>query len=395
MTIIHNAADLFSVLAQDTNLSPATQAQVAQALLVSGFLNEDGTSTFDLTPTTINVLEREGSIIQLPPGKTITVLENGSTDPSQPTVVRARDGIIAIDDKGTGEAVKVVDKGKAAETLVGGTGNDTLSASGHVLVLGGSGDQVLTSTPKNGNAKFADTLWAGTGNDTIIGSGKSDIAGDVSGGSDTIYGGYRADPNNPGQVSGVNQNAADTIFAGTGDNTIYLGAGNNLVYGNVGHATITAGSGHDTIFAGSGAESIIGGGHTEIFAGNHDTITSTGADTITGGRFGTTNRVDLNGGGATVFGHDVLGSNPNHGGKLNVHVHNSLNDSIFGGSNSDPSNTNVFLDVSSARFNAARQTHDSQGNTQIHFGNHQVLTVNDVTIHTSDNKTFIIPGNNV
>jgi Ca2+-binding RTX toxin-like protein len=135
--------------------------------------------------------------------------------------------------------------GSGAQTIIAGTGNDTIyGGSGDDVIHGGTGVDMLYGDAGN------DTIYGGTGPETIRG-------GD---GDDRIYGG-----SGPGELYGGNGH--DTMFGGAGPDTIYAGSGNDLIYGGSGSDTIDGGSGNNTIYGGSGADLI-----SESGAGGHDTV---------------------------------------------------------------------------------------------------------------------------
>jgi hypothetical protein len=104
--------------------------------------------------------------------------------------------------------------------------------------------------------------------------------GNVSGGSNTIYGG-----------SGTNTIYGDCYsnsgrFMG-GYNTIYAGSGTNTIYGDCYSNSYdrAAYGGHNTIYAGSGTNTIYGDCYMGWFGGGYNTIyAGSGTDLIWGGQ---------------------------------------------------------------------------------------------------------------
>ena len=119
-----------------------------------------------------------------------------------------------------------------ADTIAGGTGDDTISGGGAADVLSGdAGDDEIDGGLGN------DTISGGTGNDSIDG-------GD---GDDSLLGGFGNDTIEGGEGD-------DTISAGGGDDIISGGAGNDSLQGNDGRDTFTNVNGGDTIDGGAGTD---------------------------------------------------------------------------------------------------------------------------------------------
>jgi len=161
----------------------------------------------------------------------------------------------------------------SAETLNGGSGNDT--------VLGLAGDDTLNGSDGNdsiiggGGADTihgdsgADTISGGAGDDTLYGDDGDDvISGDAGG--DTIYGGA----------------GADTITSGNGANYVWGGAGNDHLTGGGENDYLNGEGGDDFIEGGDGADSIVGGNDNDTLyggAGNDNIGGDAGNDIIDGG----------------------------------------------------------------------------------------------------------------
>lgn len=171
----------------------------------------------------------------------------------------------------------------SSDTLVAGSGLDTLSASaGNNLIIGYNTDNIENISDSSKGKVWqtgSNTILTGSGNDTVYGGGHSviDTVNDTlhaGGGSATIWAGRFA-------------SSADTINAGIGDTWVGLGQGNNSIHGGSGSLIAWTGTGHDTITLGSGSDTIgVASGNASIVGGTgHDTIFySTNANsTIVGG----------------------------------------------------------------------------------------------------------------
>ncbi len=107
------------------------------------------------------------------------------------------------------------------EKIIGGAGNDTMTASSTAMFFDGNG----------GN----DSLTGGTGNDTLNGSAGNDtLIG--SGGNDSLDGG----------------DGDDTLTTGSGNDTLKGGAGNDSLNGGDGNNSLESGDGNDTLTGGTG-----------------------------------------------------------------------------------------------------------------------------------------------
>jgi len=190
---------------------------------------------------------------------------------------------ISIDSGGGNDAIAIDDDITLPVSLVGGDGNDTLSAGdGPTTIEGGDGDDVLTGGIGD------DSILGGEGNDDIDGQSGDDVlvggigADTVDGesGDDLIYG----DDSDDGDGDGAG--AADLISGGTGDDSIHGQDGNDSISGGDGYDEIyggddddqiTGGENQDYIDGGSGNDSISGGNSNDVLLG------STGDDLIEAG----------------------------------------------------------------------------------------------------------------
>ena len=179
------------------------------------------------------------------------------------------DNISASEHTGLGDVL-------GADTLLAGTGNDTVAAGGSDdWVFGHEGD---------------DSLGGGGGNDKLLGNdGHDTINGDA--GNDTVYGGIGDDVLNGGDND-------DKIGGDAGDDVLNGDAGNDFISGADGMDMLSGGTGDDTLFGGALADDLMGD------AGDDFMIGGTGDDTLHGGDGADT----LKGGaGADIFVFNAVG----------------------------------------------------------------------------------------
>jgi Ca2+-binding RTX toxin-like protein len=232
----------------------------------------------------------------------------------------------------------------AADTLVGGSGFDTLQLSGNyaggltfgastvskieeILLIAGNSYKLTVHDETAGLTLFVNgsalgagnflqlnaaaektsdvTIWGGAGNDTLIGGGGND---DISGndGNDILTGGEGDNGLDGGKGNdkltvgnGHNLltggdgtdiltagNGDDTLDGGIGDDKLTAGNGANLLFGGDGADILTAGTGKDQLDGGAGNDKLNGGNGANTLTGGagFDTLVG-GADTdiITGG----------------------------------------------------------------------------------------------------------------
>ena len=134
------------------------------------------------------------------------------------------------------------------DTIVGGSGDDTVSASGKVLAFGGSGVMNFLNA----------------------GSGSRGVSGGL--GSVTVFGG---EAGNKQLVAG--QLPGEPIGAGSGDQLAAAGGNETLSgFGTTGGNVYFGGTGSDLVVMGAGAERYIGG------QGNDVVVAGLGNDVIAG-----------------------------------------------------------------------------------------------------------------
>ncbi|MFD9700043.1 calcium-binding protein [Lentzea sp. NPDC059081] len=151
--------------------------------------------------------------------------------------------------------------------IVGGAGSDVIDAGAatvQTVVLGGAGDDTLTTTFNAAGEAGDDTV-------RLLNGGSGSLFGND--GNDKIFGGPVRD-----DLSGGNGD--DKLFGGGGDDTIFAGPGNDLLAGE---------AGNDVLFGETGADELIGGlGTDSMFGGDGDDtadslVSLDGNDSFSGG----------------------------------------------------------------------------------------------------------------
>jgi Ca2+-binding RTX toxin-like protein len=160
-----------------------------------------------------------------------------------------------------------VSAGSAANTIVGGPGNDTL--------LGGAGDDLFVETK---TVQGADLINGGSGSDTIDYSERSvdlsvslcaaaDSCNDAcacaaddgaDGEKDTLVSVENAYGGN-GSDKFVGTPAANTFFGNGGNDELRGEGGNDVLYGDDGDDKLVGGDGEDTLYSGDGNNTCDGG----------------------------------------------------------------------------------------------------------------------------------------
>ncbi|MDP2989064.1 MAG: calcium-binding protein, partial [Kiritimatiellota bacterium] len=186
----------------------------------------------------------------------------------------------------------------SANVLLGGNGNDILvGGAGNDTLNGGDGYDRVVQTA-NANQTLTDTLLTGTGNDTLVsiedawltggaGNNRFTVSGwtggtatiDGAGGTDTIVSSNDSDfvltdallTRSTGSVFTLSNIENASLTGGNGDNLLDASA---FTAGNV---TLSGGNGNDTLLGGSGNDTLTGGSgnDTYIFSGS-----ALGTDTI-------------------------------------------------------------------------------------------------------------------
>ncbi|MEM1162564.1 MAG: calcium-binding protein, partial [Pseudomonadota bacterium] len=143
------------------------------------------------------------------------------------------------------------------EVLVGGSGNDTLTAGNDNFVnfvFGNNGDDVIYTSNDLSAFTFiyggigndqtfgdvgAQLVFGGAGDDTLSGSGQTDSLNGDSG-NDVIYGGA----------------GFDEIYGGDNDDIVYGGANQDFIFGGI--AFSSADNGNDLLYGGLGGDVLVG-----------------------------------------------------------------------------------------------------------------------------------------
>ncbi|MGO4441604.1 beta strand repeat-containing protein, partial [Rhizobium sp. RAF56] len=248
------------------------------------------------------------------------------------------------------------------ESLVGGSGNDTIYGSaGDNILFGGAGNDTLVGGGGN------NILNGGLGNDTMIGGAGNDTyvldnAGDTftpetpGGGIDTVV--------VPWSYNVAGTNIENVILTGTANLNATGDAGNNVLGGNAGDNVFIGGAGNDTIngdanstlmsfmhpvtpTAGGAAAilaSLVHGGDTIDYSGvTADLVVNIGPAGDIAGNFATgegtdslTNIENVTGGAGNDTIYDTDGSNILLGGAGNDTIYSfNGNDFVDAGAGSD------------------------------------------------------------
>ncbi len=193
-----------------------------------------------------------------------------------------------------GTGADSVDAGFDDDTMEGAAGNDTLEGNdGNDTIDGGADDDLIYGDVSPSNPDYpvyaayerpndgsddlpgnnADSLSGGTGNDTIYGQDDNDtlFGGD---GADVLDGGLDDD-------SLLGEAGTDTLTGGHGDDVLDGGTDNDAVFGGDGSDTLLGGTGDDVLdgdnAVSTGAADLIRGG-----GGSDEIIGDVGNDTLSG-----------------------------------------------------------------------------------------------------------------
>lgn len=257
----------------------------------------DGTTPVETTPGVTG-----GNDTLTTYGQQDTVLGGGGNDLIQSmTLAGVNNNFVPLSSPGYfgknlldgGDGNDTITAASITDTMIGGTGNDSLGGL-FTSASGGDGNDTINGT-NNGSSPA--TLDGGNANDYLIGgrSGTNLFAGGA--GNDTIFYGTTGDKligdlSGDDYISATSVNAVSTgstpvlIFDNTGNNfflgsstvdSIVGGAGNDFMFGDVGDDTLLGADGNNTLAGGDGNDNIVGG------SGNDSIIGLSGSDGMLGG----------------------------------------------------------------------------------------------------------------
>jgi hypothetical protein len=243
------ASDTVSLVSQDT-INSAGNDQIS----VSGAYNDitaTGAATIASASNYSNYDLQGADNLQTSGGGNVTVggaatVAVSSTEAGGLTMTKQAGGSLSV--------LQAMNGGGAAMTISGGLASITAnggnyagiyaSVGGGTNIIGGSGNQSVTSTAAAGVP--ADTINAGSGSMSVTTSGNAQIFG---GSGNLVV--------NAGQeTSGM---AGMSLVAGSGNVTLNGGNGNEVFTGGPGQAQLWLGSGSDTVSFGSGFTTVNGG----------------------------------------------------------------------------------------------------------------------------------------
>ena len=279
-----SAADLDGLTATVDVASPFSVSVAVET--IDGTDTEVTTSSLDVN---FNNTQRDGNDtfrVVGNDGSTDTYIGGGGTDTIKGADSWSNDVIRVDNNLANLDSVEAIDGGSASDTILAGSGDDTLNFSNMSItnveeINAGAGNDTITGTTG------ADTIFGGTGTDVMNGGAGNDTFRVVGndGSTDTYRGGDGTDTikgadswsndvirvdNNLANLASIEAidggSASDTILAGSGDDTldfsamsitnveeINAGAGNDTITGTSGADVIQAGSGNDTVNASQGS----------------------------------------------------------------------------------------------------------------------------------------------
>ncbi|MDP8936725.1 MAG: hypothetical protein M3O23_03170, partial [Actinomycetota bacterium] len=163
-----------------------------------------------------------------------------------------------------------LDEAVGDRQLLGGDGDDTVSAAGDA-VTGAAAP--LATTVDGGNG--IDTVTGGAGADTVTGGA----------GNDTVTGGAENDTvNGAAGIDIMNGDAGnDTLNGGADNDTVSGGAGNDTVNGDAGSDVLNGGTGDDTLDGGADNDIETGDAGNDSFNQGGGTGFPNGTDVLNGG----------------------------------------------------------------------------------------------------------------
>jgi len=152
-------------------------------------------------------------------------------------------------------------------TIIGGSGNDSITARNGGSIFGGSGNDSITAQRAPGNVPVDTSIsliaHGQAGNDTIIGSD----------GRDKLYGGEGDDWLRGGMSS-------DKLFGGAGNDKLSGNGGSDMILGDIGTDLIFGNAGNDKLYASDGEVDTVNGGDGTDYYSADDIDSLIGAESV-------------------------------------------------------------------------------------------------------------------
>jgi len=234
------------------------------------------TFTLNGTPFVVNKIKIKKMFVDMGEGNNIFAAGDNKHIPMQ---VKAGAGNDILT---TSSAADTIDGGAGNDYLFGGNGNDYItSAEGTDTVIGGNDDDVIDYSARSGDLSLTmddiindgesgdtfayigtdfETILGGAGNDTISAAGQGHLTYHYiwgGGGRDLLIGG----------------DGPDTLRGARGNDTLIGGPGDDILVGDAGRDSLRGEGGNDTLFGGGSSEDF-----KQVFASIDDF-----RDTLTGG----------------------------------------------------------------------------------------------------------------
>ncbi len=226
----------------------------------------------------------------------------------------------------------------ATISLIGGTGNDTMSGgTGTDTLSGGDGNDTM-----NGGTG-ADNMNGGFGDDIYVVDNAGDVAAEVAGGTDTVQASIshtlsvnieNLTLTGAAAINGTGNAQANVIIGNDAANVLSGLAGNDTLKGAGGNDTLLGGDGNDTLIGGTGADNMDGGFGNDLYVvddvGDVAAEVAGGIDTV---QASITHTLSVNLENLTLTGTAAIDGTGN--AKANVITGNSGNNVLAGGSGND------------------------------------------------------------
>ena len=256
-------------------------------------------------------------------------------------------------------------------SIMGGPGNDTLSAGGgSATFLGGAGNDQLIGGAAN------DVLKGGAGNDALEGGA----------GNDRLEGGTENDRLDGGEGDDVllGNEGEDELLGGRGDDELRGGDDNDRADGNAGGDLIFGDGGNDILSGGLGDDELHGGDGNDDLAGNEgrdEMYGDAGEDRLDGGA----NNDELHGGTENdqLFGgasNDILYGNDGD----DLIRGNGASDNAFGGDGNDT----IYADDETGGVTAVHVIDGGAGDDIVYAG----IGSDTITTGDGDDRVYAISG---